>query len=60
MDMDDLEPQRQTPKKKDLSDMSIAALHEYVAELEAEVERARATIRDKEAARTGAESFFRS
>jgi len=61
MDTDDLEP----PKKKKLAppvldEMSIEELGEYIDELEAEVARARAVIRDKEKARGKAASVFKA
>lgn len=59
MSIDDLEPQKQKPPKKDLDILSIEALGEYIEELEVEIERAKATIKLKEAAREGAESFFK-
>lgn len=59
MDTDDLEPRPAKPRPKDLDDMSIEALHDYIADLEAEIARAREAIAGKEAARTGADSFFK-
>ena len=59
MDTDDLEPIVLEATPKNLEIMSIEALGEYIAELEAEIERARAEIKLKESAREGAESVFR-
>ena len=59
MDIDDLEPQKQAKPKKDLEVMSIEALHEYIEELQADIERARGAISQKQAARQGAEAFFK-
>ena len=59
MDTDDLEPIKEKPAPKNLDIMSIEALHEYIAELEAEIARVRDTIGHKEKARVGAESVFR-
>ena len=59
MDTDDLEPIVLETTSKNLEIMSIEALGEYIAELEAEIERARAEIKLKESAREGAESVFR-
>jgi len=56
---DDLAPQRQPPKLKDLTLMGIAELEEYVAGLEAEIGRARAEIAAKEKQRSGAEALFK-
>jgi len=60
MDSDDLEPPKKKAAPKDLDIMSIEALGEYIAALEAEIARARAAIGAKEAARSGAESVFKA
>ena len=60
MDTDDLEPVKTTPEQRNLEDMSIAALKEYIAELEQETARVREDIAAKEAARHGAEAFFKA
>jgi uncharacterized small protein (DUF1192 family) len=60
MDTDDLESPKKKAERKDLEVMSIEALGEYIAELEAEIERVRAAIRLKDAAKTGAESAFKT
>ena len=60
MEWNDLEPQKEKPKPKNLVEMSIAALGEYIDELQAEIVRAEAIIKSKEAARDGAESVFKS
>ena len=59
MDTDDLEPEKKKPKLKDLEEMSIEALQEYIAEMEAEIARVREAIASKEDARTGADVFFK-
>lgn len=59
MDLDDLEPRKKKPVLKNLDEMSIEALKDYIADLEAEIERTRQAIKGKEAARMGAESFFK-
>lgn len=59
MEEEDLRPQRQKPKPKDLEIMSLGALEEYIAELEAEIVRARATIAAKFSHRSAAEAFFK-
>ena len=59
MDEEDLEPRAALPKPRKLETMSIAALCDYVAELEAEIARVRAVIAAKEDARGDAESAFR-
>jgi len=59
MDVDDLEPQKQKPAPQNLEEMSIEALEEYIAELEAEIARIREAIAGKQDARAGAEQFFK-
>ncbi len=59
MDPQDLEPVRRKPAVKDLDAMSVAALRQYIAEMEAEIARAREAIAVKERARNGAESLFK-
>ncbi len=59
MDMDDLLPTKKQPPKKNLEELSIEALNDYIAELEEEIARARDEIKKKEAARQGAEAFFK-
>ena len=60
MDWDELQPEKKKPEPKNLEVLSIEALGEYIAELEAEIARVRETIRAKEAARSGADQFFKS
>ncbi|MBC7906943.1 MAG: DUF1192 domain-containing protein [Rhodospirillaceae bacterium] len=59
MDWDELDPKKMAPEKKNLETMGVAELNAYIAELEAEIERTRATITRKQAAKQGAESFFK-
>ncbi len=61
METDDLEPQHQKQKlePKNLEELSIEALGEYIAELEGEIARVREAISGKETARKGAERFFK-
>jgi uncharacterized small protein (DUF1192 family) len=59
MDEEDLLPQRQRPKPKDLTLLGIAELEEYIAGLEAEIARARTEIAAKQKQRTGAEALFK-
>jgi uncharacterized small protein (DUF1192 family) len=59
MEPEDLEPRTKKPAPKNLEVMSIEALREYIAELEAEIARVSETIAFKEKARTGAETLFR-
>lgn len=59
MDEQDLEPLTKRQKPKDLEVMSVDALNDYIAGLEAEIARARAAIAAKESHKTAAESFFK-
>jgi uncharacterized small protein (DUF1192 family) len=59
VDEEDLVPQNQPKKLKDLTLMGIAELEEYIAGLDAEIARARAEIAAKQKQRTGAESLFK-
>jgi uncharacterized small protein (DUF1192 family) len=56
---EDLNPQRQRPKPKDLTLLGIAELEEYIATLEAEIARARGEITAKQKQRGGAEALFK-
>lgn len=60
MEEQDLEPRTQRKKLKDLEVMSIEALEEYIAEMEAEIERARAEIAAKRDHRSAAEDVFKN
>lgn len=60
MDSDDLEPAKKKAAQKNLEEMSIEALGEYIEELEAEISRVRAAIALKVEAKSGADSFFKS
>jgi uncharacterized small protein (DUF1192 family) len=60
MDADDLEPAKMSARPVSLEAMSIEALHDYIAGLEAEMARARAAIEAKETARDAAASVFRT
>jgi uncharacterized small protein (DUF1192 family) len=59
MEEEDLLPQRQPAKLKDLTLLGIAELEEYIAGLESEIARARAEIVVKQKQRSGAESLFK-
>ena len=56
---EDLLPQRQKPKPKDLTLLGVAELEEYIATLETEIARARSEIAAKQKQRTGAEALFK-
>ena len=60
MDSDDLEPQQQKPAPKNLDEMSIEALGEYIDDLEAEIARVRGVIKIKQGAQSDADQFFKS
>ena len=62
MDDDDLELQHVERKlpSKNLALMSIEALYDYIADLEAEIAHAREAIDEKQLARGDAESVFKS
>lgn len=65
MDIDDLEPRAskgagQELGNRDLEPLSIEALEDYIAALKAEIVRAESAIAAKQAARAGAEAFFKS
>ena len=59
MDEEDLLPQRQPKKPKDLTLLGVAELEEYIAGLESEIARARAEIAVKQRQRTGAAALFK-
>ena len=59
LENDDL-PKNMPKPKRDLDPISIEELHEYIAEMEEEIERVRDEIARKEAHRAGVESIFKS
>ncbi len=59
MDIEDLEPRKKAVTPKNLDVMSVEELRSYIAELQAEIERAQAKIAAKEAHRQGAASLFK-
>lgn len=56
---DDLEPQKQSKKPKPLDDLSVGELQEYVAALQAEIARAEAAIKAKQAHMTAMDALFK-
>ncbi len=62
MDEDDLKLQHVEAKfqPRNLATLSIEALAEYIAELEAEIARARGAVAEKESARESADSVFKT
>ena len=59
MDEDDLLPRAKKPEPKNLEPLSIEALEDYIAELEAEIARVRTEIGAKKSHRGEAEDLFR-
>lgn len=59
MDIDDLEPRNKAKPKKDLEVLGVEELEEYIAELEAEIARARTAIEGKTSHRSAADAFFK-
>jgi uncharacterized small protein (DUF1192 family) len=59
MDEEDLLPQRQKPKPRDLNLMGVAELEEYIAEMRTEIARVEAEIAGKKKHRGGAEALFK-
>ncbi len=59
MDFEDLEPRKQAPKPRDLSTWGVDELNAYVTNLSAEIERARAMIKNKQGHRSAADSLFK-
>jgi uncharacterized small protein (DUF1192 family) len=60
MNEDDLAPGKPPAAQRLLDPMSIDELKDYIAELEAEIERVRADIKAKETHRQGVESIFKN
>jgi uncharacterized small protein (DUF1192 family) len=58
-DEDGLEPLHKTPKKKDLTPLSIADLEAYIAAMEEEIARVKEAIAAKRKQRGGAEQLFK-
>ena len=56
---EDLEPKTKKPKPKDLSPLGIKELKAYIAELEAEIARAKQAIAAKQSHSADAERFFK-
>jgi len=58
MDFDDLEPIKTKTPLRDLGPLSVAELNDYIAQLEAEISRARHAIAAKQSVRAGADALF--
>jgi uncharacterized small protein (DUF1192 family) len=59
MDEEDPLPRSKKPEPRNIEVLSIEALGEYIAELEAEIARVQAEIEAKRAHLSGAEAIFR-
>ena len=59
MDWDELEPKTKKTALRNLDTMGVGELNDYIAQLEAEIARARAAIAAKQSARAGADNFFK-
>lgn len=59
MDWEDADPKKKGAEKKNLETMGVAELNAHIAELETEIARARSAIAQKQAAKQGAEAFFK-
>jgi uncharacterized small protein (DUF1192 family) len=60
MDFEDLEPQKQSKKPKPLDNMSVADLKDYIAALQAEIVRAEAAMKAKQAHLEAMNSLFKT
>jgi uncharacterized small protein (DUF1192 family) len=60
MDFEDLEPRNRTKKPKPLDDMSVSDLKDYVAALTAEIARAEAAIKAKQAHLEAMNALFKA
>ena len=60
MDLNELDPITKKKVLKNLDELSIEALGEYVEELELEINRVKKAIEQKEVALDGANTFFKS
>lgn len=59
MDWEELDPKKKAPERRNLEVMGVAELEAYIADLQAEIARAHATIAAKQKAKSGAEKFFK-
>ncbi len=59
MDEEELTPGKAPAKLRDLDTLSIEELEDYIAELEAEIQRVRADIDRKQRHREGIEGIFK-
>jgi uncharacterized small protein (DUF1192 family) len=59
MEPEDLEPRKKATAPRELDSLSVEELRNYIAELEAEIDRVKAKIAAKQAHLTGAASLFK-
>jgi len=59
MDPEDLEPRQRKPQPKPLDGLSVGELEAYIAELEAEIARARGMIAAKQSHKSAADALFK-
>lgn len=57
---EDMLPQKQPAKLKNLTDMSIAELEQYIEDMKAEIKRVEENIAKKKAVMNAASSLFKS
>jgi uncharacterized small protein (DUF1192 family) len=60
MDIDELEPRKQPSKPRDLTVYSVEDLRRYVELLKAEIARADAVMKQKDAHKDAASAFFKT
>ncbi len=60
MDFDEIDPIKKKPVVKDLTRLSVGELKEYITQLQAEILRVESAIANKDKARQGAATFFKS
>jgi len=60
IDLEELEPGKRPKKPRDLSRWNIEDLEDYIQAMEAEIERARATITQKKGVADAANALFKS
>ncbi len=58
-DLDELLPTKKPAKPLDLNSLSVGDLQDYIAALEAEIVRVKATIKDKQDVAAAAAAFFK-
>ncbi|MEX0807538.1 MAG: DUF1192 domain-containing protein [Dongiaceae bacterium] len=59
MDIEDLEPRKKQPEKRNLERLSVDELHAYIEELREEIVRVEADIARKQSQFSVADSFFK-